>query len=395
MAFPNPFKRDPASPSAGSQEPRVEPRLGGGEAQLPDNDSPWVMPAESNGAMTGAASEPRFGAPAAVPSIQESAEPVLHSTRSDAPSQEPAAEASAAEPTPAAERAAPKKRSFWPFGKKSSPASTQTLDQASPSSQHSEPAASSETERTAEARPAAERARIPSDQELLARQKTRHRLVGAAALLMAAVIIAPLVLDSEKALEQPKVSTDIPPVTEAKRVEVPIEVPPVPSRAELAQAEESTSPNTNAGAVARVDTQVPPPSAAPAAPAAAAASAPAAPNVKAAVSDRKARAEKAAAEEAKQSAKNDKKDRNESLSAGAPTAKGYYVQVLAFGSEAKANAAVKRMREHGLPAYTQKVQGRNLWRVRVGVFKSRNEAQSAIGRLALIGYTEKMTPEQQ
>ena len=117
------------------------------------------------------------------------------------------------------------------------------------------------------------------------------------------------------------------------------------------------------------------------------------------MSAQKAKVERAAAEErqkAQQTQQAKKPAAEEAApSAAAPSEKGYFVQVLAIGNEAKADAAVKRMRDHGLPAYKMKVQGRNLWRVRVGVFKSREQANSAIGKLALIGYTDKLSPEQQ
>ena len=112
---------------------------------------------------------------------------------------------------------------------------------------------------------------------------------------------------------------------------------------------------------------------------------------KAAEEARAAAAAKAKAEKAAQEAK----AKAESAAPAAPTGKGFFVQVGAFGSEAKANEVVKRIRASDLPAYTMKVKGRNLWRVRVGVFKSREQAVSAIGRLALMGYHQKLSPEQQ
>ncbi len=372
MAFPNPFKREPAAGAAPSQEPRVEPSLGGGapEAAAAD-DSPWMNPAGQ-----GAQSVPE------VPSINETREPNFAAKEAAEPAApggttgvKAGGEHAAQEDTDKADKAdkanKPEKsaaRRLWPFGRK---------------------AQDGEGAETASAR-------IPSDQELLARQKTRNRMVGAAALLMAAVVVAPLFLDSEKALEEPKVSTTVPPVTEAQRVEVPIEAPTVPTKREVAQAEESANPATDTGAVARVDTAVTPQSAAQAARTEAA-------NVEAAMTAQKAKAEKAA-EEARaaaaakakaEKAAQEAKAKAESAAPAAPTGKGFFVQVGAFGSEAKANEVVKRIRASDLPAYTMKVKGRNLWRVRVGVFKSREQAVSAIGRLALMGYHQKLSPEQQ
>ena len=66
--------------------------------------------------------------------------------------------------------------------------------------------AQAERERAAE-RPAR---RPLTDAELLARRRTKHRMVGAAVLLMAAVVAAPFVIDNEPPIDTSKLeSTDI------------------------------------------------------------------------------------------------------------------------------------------------------------------------------------------
>ena len=385
MAFPNPFKREPTSTPSSSTS-RVEPHFEGNGTPAPENnDSPWTVSPDDG--RFGTSAQPPLSVPASVPP-QQSAKPAA-----DVP---PVTTPSAT--TPHVEELAPVRE---PLTKavEEEPRAPQT-PQASPApEQKTEPAKKPFFASWGKTK-SEEHGIVPSDQELLLRQKTRNRLVGAAALLMAAVIIAPLFLDSEEALEEPKVSTEVPAVTEAQRVEVPMEAT-APKTADAQSADqkddnqEATKPAATpqaGGAVARVNVSPDMVSDQNTQPDATA-------RVQAAVSAQKAKVERAAAEErqkAQQTQQAKKPAAEEAApSAAAPSEKGYFVQVLAIGNEAKADAAVKRMRDHGLPAYKMKVQGRNLWRVRVGVFKSREQANSAIGKLALIGYTDKLSPEQQ
>ena len=441
MAFPNPFKREPTvNPSP--TEPRVEPSFGGsGPAAPTTDDSPWAMAPDDARFATPRddnrySAAPQPSAPASmagdVPSIDRQ-EPRMNfggearqEVRYDGMQGMRADPRPTEAPAPEAVASAPKKSFFsgWknPFVKKKTDAAgatpegqpAQPAPEAQPQPMPSREPLTRQSFRTTSADAAAnpQRAAISTDQALIARQKTRNRLVGAAALLMAAVIIAPLFLDSEKALDGPKVSTNIPPVTESQRVEVPIDAAPAKTDTADANAnnangnvkEEELQDNNQpastpqaGGAVARVN--VPPqaaPAPAPVQQAAPAQQPDAAARAQAAVAAQKAKAERAAAEERQKAQQAKAAEKADSKAdAAAANAKGYFVQVLAIGNEGKADAAVKRMRDHGLPAYKMKVQGRNLWRVRVGPFKTRDQAMSAIGKLTLIGYTEKLAPEQQ
>ena len=75
----------------------------------------------------------------------------------------------------------------------------------------------------------------------------------------------------------------------------------------------------------------------------------------------------------------------------APTGEGYYIQVLATSSELSAEKLVKDMKLQGLPAYKMSVRqnGKTLWRVRVGLFKTKAEAESASGLLMLNNFASK------
>ena len=95
----------------------------------------------------------------------------------------------------------------------------------------------------------------------------------------------------------------------------------------------------------------------------------------------------AKAEEAAKPAKPAEPARNEA----APTGEGYYIQVLATSSELSAEKLVKDMKLQGLPAYKMSVRqnGKTLWRVRVGLFKTKAEAESASGLLMLNNFASK------
>ena len=71
-----------------------------------------------------------------------------------------------------------------------------------------------------------------------------------------------------------------------------------------------------------------------------------------------------------------------------PTGKGWYVQVLATGNEEAAERTVRKRALLGLPAYKTK-EGGNLWKVRAGLYGTRNEAEGAIGTIVLNGVAQK------
>lgn len=67
-------------------------------------------------------------------------------------------------------------------------------------------------------------------------------------------------------------------------------------------------------------------------------------------------------------------------SEGAPTA-GYSIQILATGSESKANAVKKEMIDEGYPAYIVSVNDGALHRVRIGSYQEKDEASSVQDRM--------------
>lgn len=215
---------------------------------------------------------------------------------------------------------------------------------------------------------------VPSDEELAARRRTRHRLVGAAALLMAVVVAAPFVLDSESSYDELPMQTEIPPVpTESAPLDVPDVVP-------------STAPAETAPVAPPAKVEAKPE--APAKPAAK-------PEKPEAKPDAKAPAQ-GAKDDAKAEAEAEKKPVR-SVGITPPTGKGYYVQIVATSSELEAEKYVKRLALLGLPAYRVPVErpGATLWRVRVGLFKDAREAEGAKGTIVLNGIAPKPMVGQQ
>ena len=70
---------------------------------------------------------------------------------------------------------------------------------------------------------------------------------------------------------------------------------------------------------------------------------------------------------------------------------GFYVQVMATSSELEAERTVKKLALLGLPAYRAAVDRKatTLWRVRVGLYKTKKEAEGVVGTIVLNGIASK------
>lgn len=205
-------------------------------------------------------------------------------------------------------------------------------------------------DREREAQPEEESAPVPTPEEILRHKRMRHRMIGAAALLLALVLVTPFALDDEKRLDVEKMNLDIP---DPQAVETTIAPEPEPAaekpaHGDVVVAGSGKSPSTGA-----------------------------------------ANLEGEAAKEAKPDPK--AKPAEPARSDAAPTGEGYYIQVLATSSELSAEKLVKDMKLQGLPAYKMSVRqnGKTLWRVRVGLFKTKAEAESASGLLMLNNFASK------
>lgn len=224
-------------------------------------------------------------------------------------------------------------------------------------------------DREREAQPEEESAPVPTPEEILRHKRMRHRMIGAAALLLALVLVTPFALDDEKRLDVEKMNLDIP---DPQAVETTIAPEPEPAaekpaHGDVVVAGSGKSPSTGAANLegeAAKETK-PDPKAKPA-------------------EETKAPAK---AEEVAKPAKPAEPARSDA----APTGEGYYIQVLATSSELSAEKLVKDMKLQGLPAYKMSVRqnGKTLWRVRVGLFKTKAEAESASGLLMLNNFASK------
>lgn len=390
MQFPNPFKKEKPAEQA-AEAPRIEPQLGG-EGGEP---SPWDVREDPPAFNVVGEEKPLVEPERAAESVQTpvyspaapaaSADPVAPAPES-APRGSLFVEPKAPQPAakieprlaPRAADAAPETRLV--IGEIGSAPSPEAPRRPAPEPEAAAPAGDEEPTGKKRLRMPAfgfmKRKAAPlsdeveddvADEEILVqRQRTRYRLVGAAALMLGVIVVSPLLLDREQDVKPP-VSTEIPAVPETARTTLnalPGSSGDVDVTANGAAAEQSTS-RANLANEARQPVKTEP---APKAEAAKPAPAPA------------ARPEPKKAEEkpAKKSSATD--------------GKGFYVQVLATSSERNAEKLVSELSAKGYPAYKVSVSQKagTLWRVRVGNYATRDEARGVQGTLVLDGHTGQL-----
>ena len=214
---------------------------------------------------------------------------------------------------------------------------------------------------------------MTDNENLELKKRSRRRLVGAAALALLAAIILPMVMDQE-------------PGSPAQDIQVSI-----PDReADAALARPTAGPSTAAGPQVAPPSDEPPPGAdadvsdpiqtspaAPAAPAPGRTPARVEPAAKPAPPSNDDAARAAALLE-------DRKP------AAAPASGSFVVQIGAFGEPAKATAIGSDLKGRGFAAYTEKAGA--VTRVRVGPFRSREEADRTAERLRLAGVSGVVVP---
>ena len=246
----------------------------------------------------------------------------------------------------------------------------------------------------------------PVDPVLPEKKRARRRLVGAIALVLAAIIGLPMILDSE-----PKQLPD----------DIDIQIPSKESPAPAAQAKaglvakaDNTAPSNSLSAEEEI--VEPEPAAPAAAPVAAAKDAPKeTPKETVKAEPKPAEAEKKpqvasakpeatepkATPHAPNASKADEAARARAILEGKPVpstashASGKVVlQVAALASQDKVNELQKKLQAAGLKSYTQKVateSGERI-RVRIGPFANEAEADKARAKLTKIGLTGKSFP---
>lgn len=394
MQFPNPFKKEKPAEQA-AEAPRIEPQLGG-EGGEP---SPWDVREDPPAFNVVGEEKPLVEPERAAEPVPESVQTPVYSTAAPAASADPVAPAPESAPRgslfvepkapqPAAKiepRLAPRAADAAPetrlvIGEIGSAPSPEAPRRPAPEPEAAAPAGDEEPTgkkrlrmpafgfMKRKAAPLSDEVEddVPDEEILVQRQRTRYRLVGAAALMLGVIVVSPLLLDREQDVKPP-VSTEIPAVPETARTTLnalPGSSGDVDVTANGAAAEQSTS-RANLANEARQPVKTEP---APKAEAAKPAPAPA------------ARPEPKKAEEkpAKKSSATD--------------GKGFYVQVLATSSERNAEKLVRELSAKGYPAYKVSVSQKagTLWRVRVGNYATRDEARGVQGTLVLDGHTGQL-----
>lgn len=394
MQFPNPFKKEKPAEQA-AEAPRIEPQLGG-EGGEP---SPWDVREDPPAFNVVGEEKPLVEPERAAEPVPESVQTPVYSPAAPAASADPVAPAPESAPRgslfvepkapqPAAKiepRLAPRAADAAPetrlvIGEIGSAPSPEAPRRPAPEPEAAAPAGDEEPTgkkrlrmpafgfMKRKAAPLSDEVEddVPDEEILVQRQRTRYRLVGAAALMLGVIVVSPLLLDREQDVKPP-VSTEIPAVPETARTTLnalPGSSGDVDVTANGAAAEQSTS-RANLANEARQPVKTEP---APKAEAAKPAPAPA------------ARPEPKKAEEkpAKKSSATD--------------GKGFYVQVLATSSERNAEKLVRELSAKGYPAYKVSVSQKagTLWRVRVGNYATCDEARGVQGTLVLDGHTGQL-----
>lgn len=394
MQFPNPFKKEKPAEQA-AEAPRIEPQLGG-EGGEP---SPWDAREDPPAFNVVGEEKPLVEPERAAEPVPESVQTPVYSPAAPAASADPVAPAPESAPRgslfvepkapqPAAKiepRLAPRAADAAPetrlvIGEIGSAPSPEAPRRPAPEPEAAAPAGDEEPTgkkrlrmpafgfMKRKAAPLSDEVEddVPDEEILVQRQRTRYRLVGAAALMLGVIVVSPLLLDREQDVKPP-VSTEIPAVPETARTTLnalPGSSGDVDVTDNGAAAEQSTS-RANLANEARQPVKTEP---APKAEAAKPAPAPA------------ARPEPKKAEE---------KPAKKSF---ATDGKGFYVQVLATSSERNAEKLVRELSAKGYPAYKVSVSQKagTLWRVRVGNYATRDEARGVQGTLVLDGHTGQL-----
>ena len=394
MQFPNPFKKEKPAEQA-ADAPRIEPQLGG-EGGEP---SPWDVREDPPAFNVVGEEKPLVEPERAAEPGPESVQTPVYSPAAPAASADPVAPAPESAPRgslfvepkapqPAAKiepRLAPRAADAAPetrlvIGELGSAPSPEAPRRPAPEPEAAAPAGDEEPTgkkrlrmpafgfMKRKAAPLSDEVEddVPDEEILVQRQRTRYRLVGAAALMLGVIVVSPLLLDREQDVKPP-VSTEIPAVPETARTTLnalPGSSGAVDVTANGAAAAQSTSRANLANEAPQPVKTEPAPKAEAAKPAPAPAARP--------------EPKKAEEKPAKKSSATD--------------GKGFYVQVLATSSERNAEKLVRELSAKGYPAYKVSVSQKagTLWRGRVGNYATRDEARGVQGTLVLVGHTGQL-----
>jgi DedD protein len=236
------------------------------------------------------------------------------------------------------------------------------------------------------------------------KRRARRRLVGAIVLALAAAVILPLLLEREPRPLGDDVSVQIPPIDESRfvnRLTTQDAGAKAGVKPDAKGAPKSAPPKSEATAAAAAPTEPPRQASVAEAPPPAA---PAAPPPKKSVSEAEQRvlapAAKSAAKPAPEPAPATpptpaKADPASDASGPVARGDGFVVQIAAFADDKGANAQAAKLNRAGYAgAYVEPVQTSRgtLWRVRVGGYATRADAEAARVKLKADGFNGLVVP---
>lgn len=231
--------------------------------------------------------------------------------------------------------------------------------------------------------------RVPTPETLEVKRRGRHRLIGAITLAVLAVVIIPMVLDSEPR----KVGRDLPLAIPAKEGLPALPPPspepakPAPEAAKTAVADVTASPaaaaTTPVEKAAEKSTDRP---------GTKPAEKPAEPSTPVAKVADTPKADKPAKSETKADAKAEKP----STKANDKSAKleGFAIQLGAFSDAEKLAALKAKMKTAKVPVFTEtvKTSSGSLTRLRAGPYKTREQADKALAQVKKAGADGQVVP---
>ncbi|PRY04743.1 SPOR domain-containing protein [Paraburkholderia sp. BL25I1N1] len=249
------------------------------------------------------------------------------------------------------------------------------------------------------------------DPTLPEKQRARRRLVGAIAMVVAAVVILPMVLDSHPKPVTDDISIDIPsrPAPKLAKAQEDTQAgvaPDNPATPDAALAASGLAPATAArqgqsGTTKQASTETnaaasaTKPAAKPQAPSVAANTTPAAPATPAKPAAKPPVTHNAATAPAAQAPSSDNSNTAASADANSgtpasPAGSRFAVQLGAFANDANARNWAAKLKAAGVPAYTEhrkQADGSTLTLLRAGPFADRAAASAAIAKVREVGLT--------
>lgn len=195
------------------------------------------------------------------------------------------------------------------------------------------------------------------------RARARRRLIGAAALLLMVIIVVPMVLDPEPKPLADNIPIDIP--SEKTKFSPRLALPPVPAPENVPLAPPADAPPPAAPATAASPTKS---------------------NEGKGEDAKPAKATAAPKSEDRSGSATDAKSAGEKLPAPMKGGK-FAVQAAATATEPPARELAERLKKAGLSPYTERIETSEgtRYRVRVGPYASREDAERVRARLKTLG----------